>query len=274
MMKLLWGNVVAKQWRRQLKAKAAAFKKTPTLCVIEAGDDPAMKIYDKVKKAAADELGIGFKSFSLSADDSQAELMALVDRLNKDEAATAIMVELPLPDRFDAAAAMNAIRPDKDADCCNAENLGRLWQGSELAPATALGIMKLLDYYDVPIAGQHAVVVGRSAIVGKPLAALLLAKDATVTIAHSKTSNLGNLTKTADILVSDTGQPGLIQPEMVNPEAAVIDVGLSKQSKGWVGDVSSKVNPRWLTPVPGGVGPMTVAALMHNVLFLTERQHG
>lgn len=274
MTKYLWGTNVAKDWRKELKTKAASFKKTPTLCVIEAGDDPAVKVYDKVKKAAAAEIGIGFKNYALKATDGQAELMALVERLNEDEDASAIMVELPLPGRFDAEAAMNAIRPDKDADCCNAENLGRLWQGSKLAPATAFGIMKLLDCYQVPIAGKNAVIVGRSAIVGKPLAALLLARDATVTVAHSKTAKLAALTRNADILVSDTGQPGLIQPEMVNPNAAVIDVGISKQSKGWVGDVSSKAEPAWLTPVPGGVGPMTVAALMHNVLYLTERQHG
>jgi methylenetetrahydrofolate dehydrogenase (NADP+)/methenyltetrahydrofolate cyclohydrolase len=274
MTKYLWGTNVAKDWRKELQAKASSFKKTPTLCVIEAGDDPAVKVYDKVKKAAAAEIGIGFKNYALQASDGQAELMALVERLNNDEDASAIMVELPLPARFDAEAAMNAIRPDKDADCCNAENLGRLWQGSSLAPATAFGIMKLLDCYQVPIAGKNAVIVGRSAIVGKPLAALLLARDATVTVAHSKTANLASLTRNADILVSDTGQPGLIKPEMVNKNAAVIDVGISKQSKGWVGDVSERVKPRWLTPVPGGVGPMTVAALMHNVLYLTERQHG
>lgn len=277
MTNYLDGRSVAAEWRRQLKKKADFLNyhdKTPTLCVIEAGEVPEVQIYDKVKKAAAKRLGIGFKAYALSATDGQAELMQLVARLNNDPVATAIMIEVPLPGRFDVISAMNAIRPDKDADCCNAENLGRLWQGRAFAPATALGIMKLLEHYWVPLAGQRAVIVGRSQIVGKPLAALFLAKDATVTVAHSKTENLGALTRQADILVSDTGQPGLIKPDMIKPSACVIDVGLSKQSKSWVGDVAASARPAWLTPVPGGVGPMTVAALMHNVLFLSERQHG
>lgn len=277
MTNYLDGRSVAKQWRRQLKKKAAflnSHNKKPTLCVIEAGEVPEVQIYDKVKKAAAKELGIGFKAYALGKDGGQAELMALVARLNNDPKASAIMIEVPLPDRFDEVAAMNAIAPDKDADCCNAENLGKLWQGSSFGPATDLGIMKLLEHYHVPLSGQRVVIVGRSNIVGKPLAAMFLAQDATVTIAHSQTQDLGALTRQADILVSDTGQPGLITPGMIKTSACVIDVGLSKMSKSWVGDVAASARPAWLTPVPGGVGPMTVAALMHNVLFLSERQHG
>lgn len=277
MTEYLKGSAVAQVWRQQLKEKATFLKrygKKPTLRVIEAGEAPAVKIYDKVKKAAAAELGIGFQTFALGKDDGQVDLMALVKKLNQDPAAMGVMIEVPLPARFDALAVMNAIAPAKDVDCCNAVNLGRLWQGAALAPATAFGIIKLLAHYQVPLAGQRAVIVGRSEIVGKPLAALFLARDATVTIAHSKTQNLPALTRQADILVSDTGQPGLITPGMIKPSACVIDVGLSKQSKAWVGDVAVSARPQWLTPVPGGVGPMTVAALMHNVLFLTERQHG
>ena len=250
----------------------------PQFCVINIGNDPSSKIYLKTKKRRADQIGIKQKLFQLPSTVTQKDLLELIDRLNNEKDVNGIMIQLPVPKQIILNEALAAIDPDKDVDCLTPANVGRLWQGDHFVePATAHGILALLDYYHISLKGKNAVIIGRSSIVGKPLAALLLEKDATVSILHLKTKNLTEYTKKADILVSATGEHNLVTADMIKKNAVIIDVGISRFNGKTVGDVDFEhVAPiaSFITPVPGGIGPLTVESLMEQVVQLTRRNNG
>jgi methylenetetrahydrofolate dehydrogenase (NADP+)/methenyltetrahydrofolate cyclohydrolase len=239
------------------------------LTTILVGDDPASDIYIRRKQEAAKEVGIVARDYRLAEDTSEQELLGLIEQLNGDDAVDGILVQLPLPSQIDEQRALDAVDPAKDVDGFHPVNAGRLFLGQEgLVAATPTGIMTLLAEYEVPLVGARAVVVGRSNIVGKPVALLLLAQHATVTICHSRTADLPAQTREADVLVVAVGQPGLISPEMVKEGATVIDVGMNRTPEGLRGDVDPAVAERagLMTPVPGGVGPMTIASLLRSTV--------
>jgi methylenetetrahydrofolate dehydrogenase (NADP+) / methenyltetrahydrofolate cyclohydrolase len=239
------------------------------LTTILVGDDPASDIYIRRKQEAATEVGILARDYRLAEDTSEQELLELIEQLNGDDAVDGVLVQLPLPAHIDEQRALDAVDPAKDVDGFHPVNAGRLFLGQEgLVAATPTGILTLLEEYEVPLVGARAVVVGRSNIVGKPVALLLLAQHATVTICHSRTADLPAQTREADVLVVAVGQPGLIAPEMVKEGATVIDVGMNRTPDGLRGDVDPAVAERagLITPVPGGVGPMTVASLLRNTV--------
>jgi methylenetetrahydrofolate dehydrogenase (NADP+) / methenyltetrahydrofolate cyclohydrolase len=239
------------------------------LTTILVGDDPASDIYIRRKQEAATEVGILARDYRLAEDTSEQELLELIEQLNGDDAVDGVLVQLPLPAHIDEQRALDAVDPAKDVDGFHPVNAGRLFLGQEgLVAATPTGILTLLEEYEVPLVGARAVVVGRSNIVGKPVALLLLAQHATVTICHSRTADLPAQTREADVLVVAVGQPGLIAPEMVKEGATVIDVGMNRTPDGLRGDVDPAVAERagLITPVPGGVGPMTIALLLRNTV--------
>jgi methylenetetrahydrofolate dehydrogenase (NADP+)/methenyltetrahydrofolate cyclohydrolase len=245
------------------------------LTTILVGDDPASDIYIKRKQEAAKEVGILARDYRLAEDTSEAELLELVSQLNADDAVDGILVQLPLPPQIDEQRVIEAVDPAKDVDGFHPVNAGRLFLGQEgCVAATPSGIMTLLREYDVPLVGARAVVVGRSNIVGKPVSLLLLAEHATVTICHSRTTDLGALTRAADVLVVAVGEAGLISPEMVKDGATVIDVGMNRTPEGLRGDVDPAVieGAGLITPVPGGVGPMTIASLLRNTVKAARRR--
>jgi methylenetetrahydrofolate dehydrogenase (NADP+) / methenyltetrahydrofolate cyclohydrolase len=240
------------------------------LATILVGDDPASHVYIRLKHEAAEEAGIEAIDRRLSADVAQSELLELVARLNDDDAIDGILVQLPLPEHVDEAAVLRAVDPLKDVDGYHPYNAGHLYAGRPtLVPATPVGIMSLLSEYEIPLRGAQAVVVGRSLIVGKPTALLLLQAHATVTVCHSRTEDLGRHTRDADVLVAAVGIPGVITPEMVKPGSAVVDVGINRTELGIAGDVDPEAAERaaFITPVPGGVGPMTIASLLANTVL-------
>ena len=270
-------NIRADVLRKQvLNLKKAGIQ--PQFCVINIGNDPSSKIYLKTKKRRADQIGIKQKLFQLPSTVTQKNLLELIDRLNNEKDVNGIMIQLPVPKQIILNEALAAIDPDKDVDCLTPANVGRLWQGDHFVePATAHGILALLDYYHINLKGKNAVIIGRSSIVGKPLAALLLEKDATVSILHLKTKNLTEYTKKADILVSATGEHNLVTADMIKKNAVIIDVGISRFNGKTVGDVDFEhVAPiaSFITPVPGGIGPLTVESLMEQVIQLTRRNNG
>jgi len=243
----------------------------PGLAVILAGDDPASRVYVRHKTLACEETGVQSKVFEFKASVSQAELLQRIEALNADAAIHGILVQLPLPRHVDAARVLARVSPAKDVDGFHAMNLGALVTGAPgFVPCTPAGVMRLLEHFRVPVAGSRAVVIGRSNIVGKPLALLLLQKDATVTICHSKTKGLENVARDADILIAAVGRAKLVTREMVKPGACVIDVGVNRGADGKLaGDVdfdAVKNVAGSITPVPGGVGPMTIAMLLENCL--------
>lgn len=270
---LLDGKRVAAEVEVALQEEAARLQSqgvTPGLAVILVGDDPASHVYVRNKEKACQAVGFASFPHRLPAATSEKELLELIRRLNVDPAVHGILVQLPLPPGFDANRVIQAIDPAKDVDGFHPVNVGRLVSGLPgFVPCTPQGVMHLLAAYHIPVAGRHAVVVGRSNIVGKPLAQLLLAADATVTVCHSKTQNLADLTRAADILVAAVGKPRLITAAMVKPGAVVVDVGINRLPEGLVGDVDSagvSEVASYLTPVPGGVGPLTIAMLLKNTL--------
>ena len=255
----------------ELKTRLEKYDKKPTLVVILVGDNPASKIYVNNKKKTAENLGINSIVINYPSDIEEKVLLEKIRELNFDENVTAILVQLPLPAHINKFKVINAISPQKDVDGFTPENSGRLFTGEEpyVYPCTPKGIIKLLDEYKIPIEGQHAVIVGRSNIVGKPLAQMFLDRNATVTICHSHTKNLPDITKTADILVSAVGGK-IIGINMIKSNCVVIDVGIFKDENGKTrGDVDFEtVAPltSYISPVPGGVGPMTIAMLMSNTV--------
>ncbi|WP_297949807.1 bifunctional methylenetetrahydrofolate dehydrogenase/methenyltetrahydrofolate cyclohydrolase [uncultured Lactobacillus sp.] len=280
MGKILDGKAFANELGQNLKEKVNNLKKegiTPHFCVINIGDNPASKIYVRTKKRRADKMGIIQDIYQLSADTKQEEALTLIDKLNADPEINGVMVQLPAPKQIDADELLERIDPNKDVDGLTPINVGHLWMGDHFVePATAEGIIALLKHYEIPLAGKKAVVIGRSNIVGKPMAALLLEENATVTICHLYTENLAEITKQADIIVSATGQAFLVTADMVKDGAVVVDVGMNHVDGKLVGDVdfdSVKEKASYITPVPGGVGPLTVQFLMEAVVKLTRRQH-
>ena len=280
MEKILDGKAFANLLGQNLKEKVKKLKDegiTPHFCVINIGDDPASKIYVRTKKRRAEKMGIIQDIYQMSADTKQEEALALIDKLNADPAINGLMVQLPAPKQIDADALLERIDPNKDVDGLTPANIGHLWMGNHFVePATAEGIIALLKHYEIPLEGKNVVIIGRSNIVGKPLATLMLEQNATVTIAHSRTKNLGEITKKADVLVSATGQAFLVKADMVKDGAVVVDVGMNHVDGKLVGDVDfDKVKEKtsYITPVPGGVGPLTVQFLMEAVVKLTRRQN-
>jgi len=277
--RILDGKALAAQVRAGVKAKVAAMAQrgtTPGLAVILAGDDPASKVYVRNKTRACEEVGVRSQQIDYPASVTQEELMGRIRKLNADPAVHGILVQLPLPEHIDSARVLAAVAPQKDVDGFHAENMGALLAGEPgLVPCTPAGVMRLLESAGIAVAGRRAVVIGRSNIVGKPLALLLLQRDATVTICHSKTRDLEKIAREADILVAAIGRAKLIGAAMVKPGACVIDVGVNRLADGSLaGDVdfaAVKDVAGWITPVPGGVGPMTIAMLLENCLHAAER---
>lgn len=271
------GRAVAKAFKEQIAqrtAQLAAGGLTPHLAVVLVGENPASQVYVRNKENACIKAGIRSTVIRMDENCTQEELEATVQRLNLDDSVHGILVQLPLPRHLDEAAVLRLISPDKDVDGFHAMNSGRLMNGQPaFVPCTPLGVMKLLEAYNLPIRGKHAVVIGRSNIVGKPMAMLLLHADATVTVCHSRTENLADITRQADILVAAVGRAGFVTADMVKPGAVVIDVGINRTENGIVGDVDPAVEEvaGYLTPVPGGVGQMTIALLLANTLDAAER---
>lgn len=282
MATILNGKQVAAEIRAELKVRAEALRKdgvVPCLAVLLAGDDPASKIYVRNKKRACEEIGIESRELLFPESVTEEELIAQIRALNEDAAVDAMLVQLPLPKHIDEARVLAEIAPEKDADGFHVVNAGRLFTGqTSVLPCTPAGCMELLRRANVEFSGKHAVVVGRSNIVGKPMAMLLLNEHCTVTICHSRTMDLARFTRDADILVAAVGRPGIITGEMIKPGAAVIDVGINRLESGkLMGDVdfaSAEPVAGAITPVPGGVGPMTIAMLMQNAILAAEKRHG
>lgn len=277
--RIIDGKAIAQEVRAEWKVRADALKArgiTPGLAVIIVGEDAASKVYVGNKVKACAELGLHSEHIALSADTPETTLLAKIAELNADPRIHGILVQLPLPTHIDSNKVLAAIDPNKDADGFHQMNVGALVTGNtRFPPCTPYGAMKLLEKCGVAIEGKHAVVVGRSNIVGKPMALMLLHKNATVTICTSKTVDLAKYTRDADILVVATGKPQMITGDMIKPGAAVIDVGINRLPNGkLVGDVdfdSAKEVAGFITPVPGGVGPMTIAMLIANTVQAAER---
>ena len=270
--RILDGKALAAAVRASVKetvARLAPRGVRPGLAVILAGDNPASAVYVRNKARACEETGVRSEVHRYGADVTERALLDRIAALNADPGVHGILVQLPLPGRINARRVLEAVAPAKDIDGFHFENLGALVAGqTKLVPCTPAGVMRLIEHAAVALAGRHAVVIGRSSIVGKPLALLLLQKDATVTICHSKTMELQKLTREADVLVAAVGRPKLVTAAMVKPGACVIDVGINRLADGTLaGDVdfdAVKNVAGWITPVPGGVGPMTIALLLEN----------
>jgi methylenetetrahydrofolate dehydrogenase (NADP+)/methenyltetrahydrofolate cyclohydrolase len=268
------GKAVAEKVRALVAQDVEAFDGRVCLATILVGDDPASHVYIGWKHSAAGEAGIETRDHRLPESTQESEVLELLEELNADDAVDGILVQLPLPDQIDEARLISAIDPEKDVDGLHPLNSGRLFLGKQLhVPATPLGVMVMLADYGVELEGKEAVVVGRSELAGKPMAMLLLAENATVTICHSRTADLGAHTRRADVLVAAVGRPAIIKPDMVKPGAAVVDIGITRTASGLLGDVDPAVAEvaGYLTPVPGGVGPMTIAMLLRNTV--TAAQH-
>jgi methylenetetrahydrofolate dehydrogenase (NADP+)/methenyltetrahydrofolate cyclohydrolase len=273
------GNAVAARVREEVGREVASLPTKPGLAVVLVGDDPASAIY--VRKKREDSAQVGIESFhhALGADTSAEELSALLRDLNADERVHGILLQLPLPGHLDQDEFIALVDPAKDVDGLTVANAGLLVQGRDeaIVPCTPAGVMELLRSVDTPLEGARAVVIGRSILVGKPLAQLLLAANATVTHCHSRTRDLGAVCREADVLIAAVGSPGLVTGEMVREGAVVIDVGTNRTDAGLVGDVdfeSAAERARAITPVPGGVGPMTRAMLLVNTLRAARRRYG
>ena len=263
------GKALAAKVRGQVAEEVAAFGEPVCLATVLVGDDPASHIYVSRKHDASAEAGIESRDHRFPAATPESEVLDLLAELNADDAVDGILVQLPLPEHMDEAKVTRFVDPAKDVDGFHPNNAGRLFLGEPLhVPATPLGVMRMLEEYGVELAGREAVVIGRSEIVGKPMAMLLLAEHATVTICHSRTADLAEHARRADILVAAVGRPGLVTPDMVKPGATVVDVGVNRTESGIVGDVDKAVADvaGLITPVPGGVGPMTIAMLLANTL--------
>jgi methylenetetrahydrofolate dehydrogenase (NADP+) / methenyltetrahydrofolate cyclohydrolase len=265
---LMDGKALAARVREEVASEAAAVGDIG-LATVLVGDDPASEVYIRHKHNACQEVGIRALDHRLPADTPEDEIVALVRELNDDDGVDGVLVQTPLPEHVDEPAVLIEIAPAKDVDGLHPFNAGMLFAGAPtLVPATPLGVMRLLAEYEIPLHGAQAVVVGRSMLVGKPVAMLLLAEHATVTMCHSRTQDLRRHTLAADVLVAAVGVPGMVAPDMVKEGAAVIDVGITRTEAGLVGDVHPGAAERagHLTPVPGGVGPMTVAMLLENTV--------
>lgn len=282
--KIIDGKGVAARLREQTAADVAEFRnrtgRVPHLAAVLVGDDPASGVYVRNKQRACEQAGIRSTLHRLGTETTQRELLSLVDRLNHDEGVHGILVQLPLPEQVEEQAVLDAVRPLKDVDCFHPENVGLLVQGRpRFLPCTPAGCRQLIAEAGVETAGAHAVIIGRSEIVGKPMALLLMQKgplaNATVTVAHSRTRNLPEIAREADILIAAIGRANFVTAEMVKPGACVIDVGINRVDGKLVGDVAYdevRAVAGAITPVPGGVGPMTIAMLLQNTLTAARLQ--
>lgn len=281
MAQIIDGKAVSKAVRQRVAAETEELKKkgiTPGLAVILVGDDPASQVYVRNKERACEEVGFYSEKYTLPENTTQEELNALVDKLNARKEISGILCQLPLPKHLDDKAVINRIDPKKDVDAFHPENVGAIMIGDyHFLPCTPAGVMELIHSTGVEITGKKAVVIGRSNIVGKPMAMLLLHENATVEITHSKTKNLADITRTADILVAAIGKAGFVTADMVKEGAVVIDVGMNRNAEGKLcGDVDfHEVSKKcsYITPVPGGVGPMTISMLMQNTLTAAKIQN-
>ncbi|WP_298035859.1 bifunctional methylenetetrahydrofolate dehydrogenase/methenyltetrahydrofolate cyclohydrolase FolD [uncultured Campylobacter sp.] len=277
-MKILDGKAVSLKVKESVKVRADELKKfgvEPTLAVVLVGEDKASQTYVRAKEKACNEYGIKSVAHRLSENTTQNELLALINVLNLDDSIHGILVQLPLPKHIDTNVVLAAIDPRKDVDGFHAVNVGKLVSGLEgFVPCTPLGVMEILKEYGIDVAGLNAVVIGRSNIVGKPMANLLLNASATVTVTHSKTKNLKEICKNADLIVAAIGKPFFLKADMVKDGAVVVDVGINRLDDGrLVGDVDfDEVAPKcsYITPVPGGVGPMTIAMLLNNTILAAQ----
>lgn len=280
MYSIIDGKKVSAYIKDTVKEKTLALKaegKEITLAVIIVGDDPASRVYVNNKKKACEYVGFRSLEFALPESTTEQELLELIDRLNADESVNGILCQLPVPKHIDDEKVIDRISPDKDVDGFSKINVGKLWVGDyDLAACTPMGVMELLKYYNIGVSGKNCVIIGRSNIVGKPMAALLLEQNGTVTVCHSKTKNLKEITSKADIVVAAVGRAGFVTADMVKEGAVVIDVGINRNNEGKLcGDVDFeevKEKASFITPVPGGCGPMTIALLMKNTLIAAEKQ--
>ncbi|NCG21712.1 MAG: bifunctional methylenetetrahydrofolate dehydrogenase/methenyltetrahydrofolate cyclohydrolase FolD [Rhodobacterales bacterium] len=269
MTQILDGRTLARTCNKAVKVKVESLARPPGLAVVMVGNDPASAVYVKRKGVVADRLGFVHRQIDLPADTSQAKVEEVVRSLNDDDAIDGILVQLPLPKGLDSAAVVDCVSPDKDVDGLTIRSIGYLAQGRQLlAPCTPWGVMKLLALADVNLSGKSAVVIGRSNMVGRPMAMLLEQANCTVTVCHSRTTNLEEVVRRSDVVVAAIGQPKVVQGSWIKPGALVIDVGINRLDDGSLcGDVDTEaasVNAAAITPVPGGVGPMTIAMLMEN----------
>ena len=272
MIDIIDGKKVSQKVRDEVKEQVNELKAkgiSPKLAVIMVGENPASKVYVRNKSKACSEVGIEFEEYLLPETTKQDELLNLIDKLNNDKSVHGILVQSPLPNALDSQVAFQRILPEKDVDCFNAVNVGKMVIGLDgPLPCTPAGVIRLLEEYNIDIEGKNLVVLGRSNIVGKPMGLLALRKNATVTICHSKTKNLKEITSKADILISAIGKPKFVTQDMVKQGACVIDVGMNHDENGKLcGDVdfeNVKEIASYITPVPGGVGPMTIAILLSN----------
>jgi len=271
------GKVVSAAAVERLKAQVAALPFVPKLVFVRVGEDPASAYYVRSKGRMAGRVGMLSETHLLPVTTTQGELESLILALNDDDEVDGILVQLPLPAGLDPQAVLDLIDPDKDVDGLHPVNVGRLWTGRPaLAPATPRGLLALLDHYAVAIEGRHVVIVGRSNLVGRPAAALFQHRNATVTMAHSRTRDLAEVTRQGDILVAAVGRARVITPSMVKPGAAVLDVGMTREESGIVGDVDPRVEEvaGHLTPMPGGTGLMTVAMVIDTTVEAARRRRG
>lgn len=281
MAKIIDGKAISKQIREEIAAERAEFTEksgiTPGLAVIIVGEDPASQVYVRNKRRACDEVGFYSESYELSAQTTQEELEALVDKLNNDDKIHGILVQLPLPKHLDETRVLLKINPEKDVDAFHPYNVGKIMIGDySFLPCTPAGVMALIERSGIDVCGKKCVVIGRSNIVGKPMAMLLLHSHGTVTICHSRTQNLASICKKADILVAAIGKADFVGADMIKEDAVVIDVGMNRKADGKLtGDVNyAEADPlaSYITPVPGGVGPMTITMLMQNTLTAAKNK--
>ena len=276
------GKELAKKIRANLKIECEELKNkqiNPKLAVIMVGDDPASKVYVRNKSKVCEDVGIEYKEYLLSSNTKQKELIELIEKLNQDKTINGILLQSPIPANLDINEAFRTISPEKDVDGFNPLNVGKLVLNQDtFVSCTPYGIMKMFEEYDIDLTGKNVVILGRSNIVGKPLIHCCLNKNATVTSCHSKTQNIAQKAKEADVLISAIGKANFVTADMVKDGAVVIDVGINRLDNGKItGDVdfeSVKEKASYITPVPGGVGPMTIAMLMNNVIKATRRQNG
>jgi methylenetetrahydrofolate dehydrogenase (NADP+) / methenyltetrahydrofolate cyclohydrolase len=271
------GKALAERVRAEVADEVGGLGRPVGLATVLVGDDPASAVYVRSKQKACREVGIEPYDHNLSTETSQEDLLALVEQLNADDAVTGILVQLPLPDQMDEDRIIRSISPIKDVDGFHPFSAGHLLQGSPtFVAATPAGIMEILHEYEVELQGARAVVIGRSNIVGKPMALLLLSEHATVTICHSRTRDLPAVVREADVIVAAVGHPATVTADMVREGATIVDVGINRTDDGLVGDVAADVGDvaGLLTPVPGGVGPMTIASLLRNTVRAARYQSG
>lgn len=277
-MTIINGKEVSQKLKDDVAAQIAQNGYKPGLAVIIVGEDPASRVYVNNKKKACEYCGIQSKEYALAENTTQGELISLIEQLNDDDGIDGILCQLPLPSHIDEKAVIETIAPQKDVDAFGETNVGKVMIGDYIfSPCTPAGIMELLKHYQIDVRGKNAVVLGRSNIVGKPMALLLSHADATVTLCHSKTEGLKDICRRADILVSAVGAIGAVTADMVKDGAVVIDVGINRNAQGKLqGDVdfeNVKEKASFITPVPGGVGPMTIAVLMQNTLKAYKNRH-